>query len=462
MIVFSLQRGSLDVIVHFSDGNSIQLLNFPPSYYQFGVEGSNTSIVVASSGSLLFVPGSGLMERMTNFSLHQNKICRRPTSRCLTSATVFINVTVAAETLTENTATVVPPFSKNSNMTWTSDESDENFEVFEDDMEMSGSKEDAKSNKKEMSISSKLSKMTKEKLLEDKLDDDVGNNAGDYERNTVDENDSFTFEEDDQFNLDDHEEGTNALADDEYDNPALAQKQPDDDDDNSKVDDVESVTVSNGRMSLQTALYILVIVFGIASILFFGNCVLFVMRCGPRSFILKRDGSKRPIVSPAEEWVWLSPETLEKNSVHIDCKRQLMGDDEFQGRISSHSSLRVPHTHACSNIGCAEESSRSSSGVSTYRGSQCSVRITANPLLATSVDISGEDVDVEERVSASDDELPTERDLLSRSSVGEAVDDEHRESCSEGPKMQIEDEEKSADNHRQLMAYFESLKESVA
>lgn len=43
-----------------------------------------------------------------------------------------------------------------------------------------------------------------------------------------------------------------------------------------------SVAPSSGRMSLQTALYILVIVFGVASLLFIGNCILFVLRWRPR------------------------------------------------------------------------------------------------------------------------------------------------------------------------------------
>jgi len=71
--------------------------------------------------------------------------------------------------------------------------------------------------------------------------------------------------------------------------------------------------------------------------------------------------------------VWIGPATLERNDVITQCGRRLMSDEEFSSSQSSR-----PNS-AITPLSSAGGSNRNSA-VSTYRGSECSVRITTNPL----------------------------------------------------------------------------------
>jgi len=83
--------------------------------------------------------------------------------------------------------------------------------------------------------------------------------------------------------------------------------------------------------------------------------------------------------------VWIGPATLERNDVITSCGRRLMSDVEFSSNQSSR-----PNSASIVLPSSASGSNRNST-VSTYRGSECSVRITANPL----ADDNGNIVDAE-------------------------------------------------------------------
>jgi len=72
--------------------------------------------------------------------------------------------------------------------------------------------------------------------------------------------------------------------------------------------------------------------------------------------------------------VWIGPATLQRNDVITSCGRRLMSDEEFSSSQSSR-----PNSASASVPSSASGSNRNST-VSTYRGSECSVRITSNPL----------------------------------------------------------------------------------
>lgn len=72
--------------------------------------------------------------------------------------------------------------------------------------------------------------------------------------------------------------------------------------------------------------------------------------------------------------MWIGPATLQRNDVITSCGRRLMSDAEFSSNQSSR-----PNSASIVLPSSASGSNRNST-VSTYRGSECSVRITANPL----------------------------------------------------------------------------------
>lgn len=76
----------------------------------------------------------------------------------------------------------------------------------------------------------------------------------------------------------------------------------------------------------------------------------------------------------AKDWVWIGPATLQRNDVITSCGRRLMSDAEFSSNQSSR-----PNSTSIVPPSSASGSNRNST-VSTYRGSECSVRITSNPL----------------------------------------------------------------------------------
>jgi transmembrane protein 132 len=122
--------------------------------------------------------------------------------------------------------------------------------------------------------------------------------------------------------------------------------------------------------SLEMAMYVLLAVFSVSVIIFAANCLVFVTRHRRKR---KMPDVKEPI-SEVRDWVWIGRATLERNEVDIKCGRRLMSEADFTRnqcrRPASGTSLALPTVSGSNRI----------STVSTYLGSECSVRITANPL----------------------------------------------------------------------------------
>ncbi|GFO44202.1 transmembrane protein 132c [Plakobranchus ocellatus] len=162
---------------------------------------------------------------------------------------------------------------------------------------------------------------------------------------------------------------------------------------------------------LEVAMYVLVAVFVFAILVFTANCAVFMMRhqrkCKPHSKGLSSKvvaGS----ISQAPDWVWIGRATLERQGAgNAGVDHALMAEEDFNGNqmvlpnsatgsaASRHSSTRklaptkvsLSRSRSSSSSGSCPATSASSgcasnrnSMVSTYQGSECSIRITSNPL----------------------------------------------------------------------------------
>lgn len=143
-------------------------------------------------------------------------------------------------------------------------------------------------------------------------------------------------------------------------------------------------------------MYVLVAVFLFAILVFTANCAVFMVRY-QRKRAPKGTRVATGSISQAPDWVWIGRATLERNGArNTGCNQPLMSEEDFNGnqmvipnelpangnRVvgkqrsgSGKSSSGVPSSS--SNSG----GSNRNSGVSTYKGSECSIRITNNPLL---------------------------------------------------------------------------------
>lgn len=127
-----------------------------------------------------------------------------------------------------------------------------------------------------------------------------------------------------------------------------------------------------GLTPLEIGMYVLLAVFCVAIAVFMINCIMFMVR-----YKRKRmpKGVREP-VSQAHDWVWIGRATLERNAVNTRCSQTLMPEEDFNGnrtRLTSGSG-----SGQSSGSSSAQSSNRNST-VSTYKGSECSIRITANP-----------------------------------------------------------------------------------
>lgn len=78
--------------------------------------------------------------------------------------------------------------------------------------------------------------------------------------------------------------------------------------------------------SLELAMYILLVVFGIALAVFVINCAVFIVRRRRRSRS-KDSGSSTADV----DWIWIGHDALKRNAVSVECMRTLMPAAEFGG-----------------------------------------------------------------------------------------------------------------------------------
>lgn len=78
--------------------------------------------------------------------------------------------------------------------------------------------------------------------------------------------------------------------------------------------------------SLELAMYILLVIFGVALAVFVINCVVFIVRRRRRSRA-KDSGSS----TADADWIWIGHEALKRNAVSVECMRTLMPAAEFGG-----------------------------------------------------------------------------------------------------------------------------------
>ena len=174
---------------------------------------------------------------------------------------------------------------------------------------------------------------------------------------------------------------------------------------------------------LKTGIYVLLGVFSLAAVLIFIICGALVYRYQHKR--VPKD--KQDPVSEVNDWVWLGPSTLERNSINTDCSQALMSEEDFNGNQIRHARSETPST-STSNRNSMNSSSNRNSVVSTYRGSECSIRITSNP-------------------------LPEFTTPARPNSTPRSI---------EGKNPQEYDWEGMGMSHDEMVAYFENLKESTA
>ena len=154
--------------------------------------------------------------------------------------------------------------------------------------------------------------------------------------------------------------------------------------------------------SLEIGMYVLLGVFCVAMAVFLVNCAVFVMRYKKKHVSATGGGvgggvSKRGSVTNANDWVWIGRQTLQRNAIQTDCQQALMSQHDFSVNKTVAKFL-LPQSNPSSNRSstCAMGTSAISAGggvggsngapsnrnsiVSTYKGSECSIRITPNPL----------------------------------------------------------------------------------
>lgn len=78
--------------------------------------------------------------------------------------------------------------------------------------------------------------------------------------------------------------------------------------------------------SLELAMYILLVIFGVALAVFVINCAVFIVRRRRRSRA-KDSGSS----TADADWIWIGHEALKRNAVSVECMRTLMPAAEFGG-----------------------------------------------------------------------------------------------------------------------------------
>lgn len=122
-----------------------------------------------------------------------------------------------------------------------------------------------------------------------------------------------------------------------------------------------------GLSPLEIGMYVLLGVFGVVFTVFFA--IVLMYRHKKKQAMNK---SKGATVAQANDWVWIGSATLERNAINTECSQTLMSPNDFNGN-------RATSAPVDSGVHSAQSSNRSSF-VSTIKGSECSIRITANPL----------------------------------------------------------------------------------
>ena len=196
-------------------------------------------------------------------------------------------------------------------------------------------------------------------------------------------------------------------------------------DSRARHEPLRTKTTTKGLTPIEIGMYVLLAVFCVAMSVFMVNCIVFFVRYKRKQ---KPKKAKNEAISNANDWVWIGRATLERNSVYTRSSRTLMPEEDFNGNLNNSRPVSTGSSCGSSTTGppSAPNSNRNST-VSTYKGSECSIRITANP-------------------------------LTEDGAVGGALPEETQ---SEGGVPQW-DYEAMGMNYNQLLEYFDNLKESNA
>ncbi|KAH9525251.1 hypothetical protein Btru_000831 [Bulinus truncatus] len=148
---------------------------------------------------------------------------------------------------------------------------------------------------------------------------------------------------------------------------------------------------------LEIGMYVLVAVFVFAILVFTANCAVFMVRY-QRKRSPKNSRVMTGSISQAPDWVWIGRATLERNGAgSAGCNHALMAEEDFNGNqmvVPNASDRQLPSqrrpvsgdlnisnsTSGVTGSGSSASESNRNSIVSTYKGSECSIRITSNPL----------------------------------------------------------------------------------
>jgi len=123
----------------------------------------------------------------------------------------------------------------------------------------------------------------------------------------------------------------------------------------------DPLAASDNLTPLQTGMFVLMGVLGVVASVFVTNCLIYIYRQQKGQQPVTKDAGVEKVTSG---WVWLDKNTLEENAI-ATTPEPFLSERDFQKRCSRSDSLQ------------SRVSKHSSSG--TYRGSECSIRITANP-----------------------------------------------------------------------------------
>jgi len=117
-----------------------------------------------------------------------------------------------------------------------------------------------------------------------------------------------------------------AGSDDVSSRDRVSRKDPVKSRDAIKLSGAGATQATGPNRSLELAMYILLVIFGVALAVFVINCVVFIVR-RRRRFRSKDSGS----TTADADWIWIGHEALKRNAVSVECMRTLMPAVEFGG-----------------------------------------------------------------------------------------------------------------------------------
>lgn len=227
----------------------------------------------------------------------------------------------------------------------------------------------------------------------------------------------------------------------------------------------QTIVEIQGLTPLEIGMYVLLGVFCLAIVVFMVNCMVFVVRY--RRKHKPADVGGFVPYSQARDWVWIGRATLERNAINTTCSQALMPESDFNGNQPQ--LLQPPVSDPPSNrsSGCSQTSNRNSM-VSTYKGSECSIRITANPMSDANANPTLPPPPLPEGIMAPPPPPPARgvdspRPSTSYQYAASRTLPRELEGATGGAISDVEwDYEAMGMTYDQLMEYFDNLKESTA